>query len=87
MATDPTLALSYASKAAKMGDLAAPKIQAYLVDFCGAESTDLMGHERLSTISQLIVKLDPVFAYNARNELVYQLSFSKILIGKGTSKK
>ena len=82
MATDPTLALSYASKAANMGDLAAPRIQAYLVDYCGAESTEIVGHERLSTISKLIVKLDPVYAYNARKELECQISFIKVLNGK-----
>ena len=66
MACDPQQSLAYATTASKLGDLAAPALQAHLLDHGGAVSPTTMGKDRLYTISQLIAKVDPIFAYNAQ---------------------
>ena len=80
--SDPDQALIFASKASELGDIGAPALQAYMIDYGRASSGSLIGKERLSTISQLIVKLDPVYAYNATKfASVKDSCFTKQLIG------
>ena len=63
--TNPREALNHATTAVSLGDIAAPAIQSYILDHSTLGPSSIMGKDRLSTISQLIAKLDPVFAFNA----------------------
>ena len=82
VATDPDSSLSYATTALKLGDAGATGIQAHLLDYCNLTTADLMGRERLSTISNLIAKLDPVYAYNSTIlKSVKETGFVNQLIG------
>ena len=82
--TDPDQALVYASAAAGMGDTSSIAVQAHLLDHAGANSPDKsVGEHRLLTISQLIAKLDPVYAFNApRTEAVMRSGFANQLTGR-----
>ena len=66
-----------------MGDSSSVALQAHLLDYAGAISPDnSVGEHRLLTISQLVAKLDPVYAYNAPVcESIMRSGFSKHLTG------
>ena len=83
MASDPQQSLAYATTATKLGDLAAPSLQAHLLDHGGAASPTTMGKDRLCTISQLIANLDPSFAYNAMTiQTLRESGFIRFLTGR-----
>lgn len=80
----PNQALLYATTASELGDIGAPAIQAHMIDYGMATSCSLIGKDRLSAISQLIVKLDPVYAFHANTlASVKETCFIKHLIGNG----
>ena len=61
MVSNPQQSLDYATTASKLGDLAAPALQAHLLDHGGATSPTSMGKDRVRIISQLMAKMDPPF--------------------------
>ena len=83
MVSNQQQSLDYATTASKLGDLAAPALQAHLLDYGGATSPTSMGKGRVRTISQLIAKIDPTFAYNAStSQPVGKSGFIRFLTGK-----
>ena len=80
--SDPNKAFLYATTAAELGDVGAPALQAHMIDYGGISSPSFIGRERLSAVSQLVVKLDPVYAYYATKlASVKETCFTKHLIG------
>ena len=67
VSVDHTEALDYAAAASNLGDVDGPSIEAYILDYIGNPSIERVGKGRLDTISQLIVKLDPVFAFHSKD--------------------
>ena len=83
MTSDPQESLVFANTAAKLGDLAAPALQAHLLDHGGATSCTIMGKDRLHTISQLIAKIDPSYAFNAStSQPLRESGYIRFLTGK-----
>ena len=82
MTSDPQQSLIYASTATQLGDTEAPCLQASLLDHGGAVSSTTMGRDRLRTISQLIAKIDAVFAFNApTSNQLRECGFIKFITG------
>ena len=83
MNTNPSEAYAHATDATKLGDLEAPSLQAHLLDYGGAPSDGPVGKDRLLAVSQLIVKLDSVFAFHATgSETIRNTGFVKFLTGE-----
>jgi F420-0:gamma-glutamyl ligase-like protein len=86
MVSNPQQSLDYATTASKLGDLAAPALQAHLLDHGGATSHTTMGKDRVRTISQLMAKIDPTFAFTAStSQPVGKSGFIGFLTGKTLS--
>ena len=64
MDSDPKQALLYAQKATTLGDTASKLIEATIHDLHPQLDPTQHSFNRLQTISTLISKLDPVYAFN-----------------------
>ena len=83
MDTNPTEAFELATEATKLGALQAPRLQAHLLDYAGATTQGPVGKDRLLAVSQLIVKLDPVFAFHVTgSESIRNTGFVNFLTGE-----
>ena len=69
VSVDPAEALEYAAAASKLGDVVSSSIEAYILDHrCnGNPSREKIGRDRLDTAPQLLVKLDPIFAFHSND--------------------
>ena len=65
MVSDPKQALLYAQKATSLGDTSSKSIEATILDNNPSLAPHQHSLSRLQTISTLISKVDPVFAFNA----------------------
>ena len=81
-ASNPQEALTHATTASSLGDLAAPAIHAYILDHCKLDPSSSMGKDRLIAFSQLISMLDPVFAFNSKScQNIQEAGLVKTLAG------
>ena len=85
VSVDPAEALKYAAAASELGDVDGSSIEAYILDYCsnGNPSREKIGRDRLNTASQLLVKLDPIFAFHS-NDLQQNVrsGFISFIFGK-----
>jgi hypothetical protein len=83
MGFDPKKALTYAQKASTLGDISAKHIEAAILDIDPSLETQKSSLTRLQTISSLISKIDPSFAYNSTScEKIRKSGFIAYLTGK-----
>ena len=68
--SNPNAAYNYAEKAVSLGDSAAILIKKDLLDSGKVVLSDQISSSKLLIISQLLCKLDPIFAYNAESLIV-----------------
>jgi hypothetical protein len=83
MDTDPRKSLEFARQAESLGDPCSLQLQSDLLDYKGAHHSGQMGKTRVQTISHLISKLDPVFAFNCtKSAEIRNTGFVKYLTSK-----
>ena len=83
MDTDPRKSLEFARQAESLGDPCSLQLQSELLDYKGAHHSGQMGKTRVQTISQLISKLDPVFAFNCtKSTEIRKTGFVKYLTSR-----
>jgi hypothetical protein len=83
MDTNPSKSLEFGLQAESLGDPCSLQLQSELLDYKGAHHSGQMGKNRVQTISQLISKLDPVFAFHCtKSSEIRQTRFVKYLTSK-----
>ena len=83
MGFDPKKTLTYAQKASSLGDISAKHIEAAILDIDPSLDPQKSSLARLQTISSLISKIDPYFAFNAAScEKTKKSGFITYLTGK-----
>ena len=78
---NPSEAFQHAASASSLGDITSPALEAYILDNNSLTSDSLVGRDRLGTISQLIIKLDPTYAYHANGSHEKQKKFISFIFG------
>ena len=83
LSVNPNEALLHAETATSLGDISSPALEAFILDYynCGS-STGVVGTDRLGTISQLILKLDPAFAFKVNCLQNNQKRFITFIFGE-----
>ena len=78
----PSVALKYAIQASKLGDQKAVVLHAEILDSGLVHDPEHISTERAQLISQLLVKLDPVFSSNAvDSESIQRSGFIQFIEG------
>ena len=80
--TNPAKSLAYANHASTLGDIPATSVHADILDAGKAPDSAQVTATRLRKISQLLAKLDPIFAFNVgRTERIKKSGFITFITG------
>ena len=79
---DASLAVHYSQLATGLGDVKADAVHAAVLDAIHPQGQDHVSRARLHLVSQVLVKLDPVFSYNSlKSESIRQSGFILFILG------